>query len=66
MEFEQIDLQQDVLEKLRKATISANAAQKIALQEFEKAQTQADKWTVQYKLALQNKIIMILYVVLFC
>ncbi|MDY6897427.1 MAG: hypothetical protein SWZ49_05020 [Cyanobacteriota bacterium] len=54
MEFEQIDLQQDVLEKLRKATISANAAQKIALQEFEKAQTEADKWTVQYKLALQK------------
>ncbi len=54
MEYEQINLQQDTLEKLRKAAISANAAQKIALREFEKAQTEADKWIVQYKLALQK------------
>ena len=47
-------LQQDALKKLREATISANAAQKIARRNFEKAQAELDKWTKQYELALQQ------------
>lgn len=54
MEYEQIKLQQDALEKLRKATIHGNAAQKIAKRDFEKAQAELHKWTKRYELALQN------------
>ena len=48
MENKEINLQQDTLEKLRKATTNANAAQKIALRDFEKAQAELHKWTKQY------------------
>ncbi len=47
-------LQQDALEKLRKATVNVNAAQKIALRNFEKAQAQLYEWTKRYQLALQQ------------
>ncbi|MEB3216372.1 MAG: hypothetical protein VKN72_09075 [Nostocales cyanobacterium 94392] len=47
-------LQQDALEKLRKAAINASVAQKIALRDFEKAQAELDKWTKRYELALQE------------
>lgn len=54
MEYDQIKLQHDTLEKLRKATIHGNAAQKIAQRDFEKAQAELEKWTKRYELALQE------------
>ena len=54
MEYEEIKLQQGALGKLRKATNSANAAQKIAQKNLEEAQAELDKWTKRYELALQR------------
>lgn len=45
-------LQQDALEKLRKATIDASVAQKMAQRNFEEAQIELYKWTKRHKLAI--------------
>lgn len=45
-------LQQDALEKLRKATIDASVAQKKAQRDFEEAQIELYKWTNRHKLAI--------------
>lgn len=45
-------LQQDALEKLRKATIDASVAQKKAQRDFEEAQIELYKWTKRHKLAI--------------
>lgn len=50
--YDQTNSAQDALGKLRGATASAIAAQKIAIARYEQAQAEADKWEKQYQLAL--------------
>ncbi|WP_375510796.1 PspA/IM30 family protein [uncultured Nostoc sp.] len=51
---DQTNSAQHALKKLRTATASASAAQKIAQRDYEQAQTEADKWVRRYQLALKE------------
>ena len=52
--YDQTNSAQDALAKLRRATASASAAQKIAMRDYEQAQAEADKWERRYQLAVKE------------
>ncbi len=52
--YEQNQLSQDALQKLRQGASHSSAAQKIAQRDYAKAQAEADKWERRYKLALKE------------
>lgn len=52
--YGQNDSRQNALSKLREAAIDAIAAQKIAQQNYDQAQAEADRWEKRYQLALKE------------
>ncbi|MEH1941545.1 MAG: PspA/IM30 family protein [Nostoc sp.] len=52
--YDQNQLSQDALRKLREGTSHSKAAQEIAQRDYAKAQAEADKWEQEYQLALKG------------
>ncbi|MEH1799106.1 MAG: hypothetical protein V7L13_08025 [Nostoc sp.] len=52
--YDQNQLSQDALQKLRKGVSHSRIAQEIAQRDYEKAQAEADKWEQEYQLTLKG------------